>query len=213
MLINLNPGQLAFVIIVPLVVIAITLLLIFYFVKRKNISKNFKYYYYKKIYKIAMDNDYYLINDFLFKIDDSHVARIDHILFADKYIYIINDFYYPADIQGKETDPSAISVDKLGKKRYVDNPVATNKKLLTRLSLITGISPSLLIGVSIINDDCNIGIKVETKNYFIIQSKGIKRLVKAIESRNIGKINQEQLANCVKAIDKLNRRKRLANAK
>ena len=33
-----------------------------------GIQKDFKYFYYKRLYKIAMDKDYYLINDFLFKI-------------------------------------------------------------------------------------------------------------------------------------------------
>lgn len=213
MLISLNPGQIAFLIIVPLIVIGVAGFLTYYFVNKKNISKNYKYHYYKRIYKIALDNDYYLINDFVFKIDDYHAARVDHILFGNKYIYIFNDFYYNGDIQGKETDPSIISIDRIGKKRYEENPISTNKKLLTRLSIVTGINTSLLIGVTVVNDDCKIGIQTQTKSYYIVQSKDIKRLVKAIESRPIGNINPEQLANCVKAIDKINRKRKKQNAK
>lgn len=207
-MINLTIGQISFLIIVPTVVAAIIALVIFLLVRRYRIKKDFKYFYYKRIYRLAMDKDYYLINNFLFKIDDSHVARIDHILFADKYIYLMHDFYFAGDITGKEEDKSIIVIDTKGKKVYNDNPLAINKKLMTKLSLITGINPSMLIGICIINDDCRCGIAVNGKSHYIIQSKKLKQLVKAIESRDIAPINKEQLAGAVKAIDKLNRRKR-----
>ena len=171
-------------------------------------KKNFKYFYYKRLYKIAMDRDYYLINDFLFKIDDSHVGRIDHILFADKYIYIMTDSYFNGDIIGKEDDKSVIVLGRDGKKYYDDNPLITNKKLINKLSLITGINPALIIGICIINDNCRYGIQTSSKSFYYIQSNKLKALIKAIESRQVGAINKEQLASAVKSIDKLNRRKR-----
>ena len=160
-----------------------------------------------------MDKDYYLINDFLFKIDDSHVGRIDHILFADKYIFVINDFYYDGNIIGKETDKSIILVGKDGKKQYEDNPLALNRKLISKLSLITGINQSLIVGICLINSDCQFSIHVSGKSYYIIQSNKLKALIKAIESRQVGDINKAQLASAVKAIDKLNRRNRSGERK
>lgn len=207
-LINLSGGQIAFFIIVPVVVLAIIGLTFFLIVRNKKMKTDYKYFYYKKIYRLAMDRDYYLINNFLFKIDDSHVARIDHILFGDKYIYIMNDSYFPGDIDGKETDPSVILINKNGKKNYEDNPMIFNKRLVNRLCLITGIDPTLMIGVSLINDNCHCSVKTTSKNYYIIQSNKLRKLVKAIESRDIANINKDQLANAVKAINKLNRRKR-----
>ena len=209
----LSTGQIAFLIIVPTVVIALAVLVIVLVIRHKNEQKDFKMHYYKRIYKIAMDKDYYLINNFLFKIDDSHVGRIDHILFADKYIYIINDFFYDGNIVGKENDSDIICINKYGQKSYQENPLGTNKKLLTRLSLVTGIDKTLLIGVSLINDNCECGVTSSSKSFYIIQSKHINKLIKAIESRQIGNINKEQLASAVKAIDKLNRRKRYAEQK
>ena len=155
-----------------------------------------------------MDKDYYLINDFLFRIDDSHVARIDHILFADKYIYIISDSYFDGDICGKENDNSIIFINKMGQKNYEDNPLLNNKKILQKLCLITGISPSLMIGVCLINDNCRCGVSTTSKSFYLVQSAKFKSLVRAIESRDIGNINKEQLASAVKAIDKLNRTKK-----
>ena len=207
-MINLSVGQIAFLIIVPTVVIIAIAVLIYLLYRRHMMKKNYKYFYYKRLYKIAMDRDYYLINDFLFKIDDSHVGRIDHILFADKYIYIMTDSYFNGDIIGKEDDKSVIVLGRDGKKYYDDNPLITNKKLINKLSLITGINPALIIGICIINDNCRYGIQTSSKSFYYIQSNKLKALIKAIESRQVGAINKEQLASAVKSIDKLNRRKR-----
>ena len=207
-MINLSVGQIAFLIIVPTIVVIAIAVLIYLLNRRHMMKKNFKYFYYKRLYKIAMDRDYYLINDFLFKIDDSHVGRIDHILFADKYIYIMTDSYFNGDIIGKEDDKSVIVLGRDGKKYYDDNPLITNKKLINKLSLITGINPALIIGICIINDNCRYGIQTSGKSFYYLQSNKLKALIKAIESRQVGTINKEQLASAVKSIDKLNRRKR-----
>lgn len=207
-MINLSVGQIAFLIVVPTVVAIAIVVLIYLLNRRHMMKKNYKYFYYKRLYKIAMDKDYYLINDFLFKIDDSHVGRIDHILFADKYIYIMTDSYFNGDIIGKEDDKSVIVLGRDGKKYYDDNPLITNKKLINKLSLITGINPALIIGICIINDNCRYGIQTSSKSFYYIQSNKLKALIKAIESRQVGAINKEQLASAVKSIDKLNRRKR-----
>ena len=212
-MINLSIGQIAFLIVVPVVVIVAIVLLIYFINRRRQMRKNYKLYYYKKIYKIVMDKDYYLINNFLFKIDDSHVGRIDHIIFADKYIFVINDFYYHGNITGKEDDKSIIVLDKNGKKYYDDNPLVLNRKLISKLSLITGINQSLIIGISLINSDCEFGIQISSKSFYIIQCNKLKALIKAIESRNVGNINKDQLASAVKSIDKLNRRNRSGERK
>ena len=208
---KLTTPQLIFIIVVPIVVILVVLgilLLIFIPWRKKRMRTHFKYYYYKKIYKIAMDRDYYLINDFLFRIDNSYVARIDHILFGDKYIYIIIDSYFDGDIVGKEDDPSIVRIEKSGKKIYDNNPLLTIKKLVNKLSLVTGIDESLMIGVCLINSDSRCGVVTTGKQYYIIQDNKLKQLVKAIESRNIDPINAEQLAAAVKAINKLNRKRK-----
>ena len=210
---NANVGKIIYIVVAVLVVSAGIFFAIYIPTMKKKQKSEFKYFYYKSIYKVAMDNDYYLINNFLFKIDDSYVGRIDHILFANKYIYIINDSYFDGDIDGKENDKSIILINRAGKKNYSDNPLLANQKLLKRLSIITGIDATLMIGVCLINNDCQCGVRTSSKSAYIVQAKKFKALVKAIESRDIGDINKEQLANAVKAIDKLNRRNRNSGKK
>ena len=63
-----------------------------------------------------------------------------------------------------------------------------------------------MIGVSLVNKNCNVGIMSSSKHHYIVQANKFKMLLNAIESRPIGNINQEQLASAVQAIDKLNRK-------
>ena len=205
-LINLSNGQIAFLIIVPIIVIAGLFCAIFFPLRKRKMRKEFKYYYYRFIYKEALYQDLYLINNFMFKIDDTHVGKIDHILFANKYIYIINDYYFDGDIEGKDTDASLIFISRTGKKKYMDNLLLDNKKLISKLSLITGINSSLMIGISLVNKNCNVGVSSSSEHHYIDQANKFKMLLNAIESRPIGNINQEQLAKAVQAIDKLNRK-------
>ena len=211
-LINLSTGQIAFLIIVPIVVVVALFCAIFFPVRKKKMRTEYKYSYYKKIYKEALYQDLYLINNFMFKIDDTHYGKIDHILFANKYIYIINDYYIEGDIEGKDTDQSLIYISRNGKKKYMDNMLLDNMKLMNKLSLITGINSSLMIGISLINKDCNCGVSSSSKYHYIVQVNKFKMLLNAIESREIGDINKEQLASAVQAIDKLNKKTR-KNAK
>ncbi len=207
-LVNLNPLQISFVVVAAVVVVVSIFCAIFFPTRHFFIKKKFQKYYYKKIYQIAFNQDYYLINDFLFRIDDSTVMGIDHILFADRYIFIINDYYYEGDLLGNADDKSLIFVDKKGKKQYTDNPFVNSEKIISRLSMITGIDSSLMIGVILVNNTCKCYVKSESKQFYIVQRKFLKMLVKNIESRTVGRINPVQLDSAVKAIYRLNRRKK-----
>lgn len=204
----LSIPQILFIIITAIVVILALTLLIVLPLRKRYKQNNFREYYYKKVYKIAFNEDYYLINDFLFRIDDNNVAVIDHILFADKYIYLINDYLYEGDLTGNQNDKSLILINMQGKKFYTDNPIILSDKIATRLSIITGIDKSLLIGLTLVNNECRVSLEQTDKRYYIVQRNKLDSLIKAIESRNVGKINAEEMANTVQALNKLNRRKK-----
>ena len=207
-LLDLSLLQIIFLIAAPIVLIALVVVFIVIPVNKKREKKHFREYCYKAIYKIAFDEDYYLINDMRFRVDSSKVAKIDHILFGNKYIYIINDAYYEGDLTGKETDKSLILINDKGKKFYTDNQYLISKSLVKTLSDSTGIGMDLLIGIVVVNKNCKISIETNNKQFYIIQKNKLKRLVRAIESRSVGNINAAQLEALVKAIDKLNRTKK-----
>lgn len=206
-LIKLNTPQILFIVIAPLIIF-IGLFLAFYIpIHKRNLKKYYREFTYKTLYKISMNQDYYLINNFMFRFD-TQILKIDHLLFADKFIYVISDVCFDGDIAGKQDDPSIILIPKNSQKRYEDNPIVNNKKVLSKLSMITGIDASLMVGVVVTNSDCRIAVESKSKQFYFIQRRNLKHLVKAIESRDVAKINSEQLSRAVLAIDKMNRRKR-----
>ena len=206
-ILSLNPYQLAFIIVVPIIVLAVLFFFIFLPLKKRIMRKKYDEYYYRTIRKIATNEDYYLINRFIFKIDDTHTGKIDHILFGDKYMYVITDKYYNGDIMGNQFDKSLILVNPKKGKSYVNNPCIETKTLLERLSLTTDVDKELMIGIVLTNRNVNIHVKNESKQYYLIQVNKLPQLIKAIESRDIPTINEQQLARAVNVFDKLNRRR------
>ena len=200
--------QLAFVIIVPIVLFIVLVICIYIPVTRIYYRKHFQVHYYKRIYRVALDNDFYLINQFVFKIDSTKIASVDHILFGNKYIYILSSKYYQGDLVGKYQDKSLIFISHRGKKCYTDNPYNQVKYLASKLSSSTGIDASLMIGIILVNDDCKVAVQSESKQFYIIQRKRFGALIKAIESRPVEEINQSQLAKAVQSIAKQNKRKK-----
>ena len=199
---ELSPVQIAFFIVVP-VVIAIFLFVCLYFpISHVYRRKHFQIHFYKKVYKVALNNDYYLINQFRFKNDNSALAGVDHILFGNKYIYVIMSLYYEGDLVGKYNDKSLIFITHKGKKCYTDNPYNQVKLLTSKLSSSTGVDASLMIGIVLINDDCKVAVQSESKQFYIIQRKRFAALIKAIESRPIETINEDQLSKAVQQIAK-----------
>ena len=207
-LIQLSPVQLAFVIIVPIVLLFFMFVCLYIPISGAYRRKNFQIHFYKMVYRVALDYDYYLINQFVFKVDSSKNATVDHILFGDKYIYVIISKYYQGDLIGKYLDKSLIFISHKGKKCYTDNPYNETKYLTSKLSSSTGIDASLMIGIVLINDDCKVAVQSESKQFYIIQRKRFPALIKAIESRPVETINETQLSKAVQSIAKLNKRKK-----
>ena len=205
---NLSNIQLAFVIIVPIVVVLFLVIVLSIPISAAYRRKKFQILFYKRVYKVALESDFYLINQFYFKVDSARLAKVDHILFGEKYIYVINSKYYEGDLVGKSTDKSLIFISHKGKKCYTDNPIIQSKQLASKLSSSTGLDASMLIGITLINDDCKVEVQSESKQFYIIQRKKFPALIKAIESRPVAKINEAQLAKAVQSIAKENKRKK-----
>ena len=200
--------QLAFLIIVPVVLFIFLAVCLYFPISNHYRKKHFQIHFYKRVYQVALDNDYYLVNQFVFKIDNSKMAAVDHILFGEKYIYVISSHYYEGDLVGKYQDKSLVFISHKGKKCYTDNPYMQSKNLASKLSSLTGIDASMLIGIILINDDCKVAVESNSKQFYIIQRKRFASLIKAIESRPVEKINDAQLSKAVQSIAKLNKRKK-----
>ena len=187
------------------ILLLLLFLIIFPFAKRHYNFKNFQKIYYKEIRKIAEINDYYLINNLVIKNNNQLICRIDHVLFGDKYIYVIKDRYYRGAISGKKEDSTWFFYSNQKKQFEMDNPMAMNEKRLEKLSLVTNIDKSFFISILVINDNCVVknANELNKNNSFIVSKKNLRKLIKNIEKRNVKNMDQKQLEFAVQDISRL----------
>ena len=191
-----NPLGFAIAIVaICLIGILLLFLIIFPIAKRHYAFKNFQNIYYKAIRKIADINDYYLINNLVIKNNNQLVCRIDHVLFGDKYIYVIKDRFYRGAISGNKEDSTWFFYSSDGKKYEMENPMSINEKRVEKLSLVTQIDPSFFISVVIINDNCVIknANELNKDNSFIVSRKNLKKIIKMVEKRDVKRMDLKRL--------------------
>ena len=201
-----NPvGFTIFICALIFILLLLLFLIIFPFAKRHYNFKNFQKIYYKEIRKIAEINDYYLINNLVIKNNNQLICRIDHVLYGDKYIYVIKDRYYRGAISGKKEDSTWFFYSNQKKQFEMDNPMAMNEKRLEKLSLVTNIDKSFFISILVINDNCVVknANELNKNNSFIVSKKNLRKLIKNIEKRNVKNMDQKQLEFAVQDISRL----------
>lgn len=190
-------------------IIAIALLLVFFVVfliLRLTRKKRFRHICGRRMHRLAMDYDYYLIQEFSFPTDEANFIIIDHFLLGDHYLFCVHDVYLKGVIQGEQEDQSWVYYPK-GKnaeKEIIRNPILLNRKRIDKLSLLTGIDRSLFVSIVLFNNECFIDdIKMNSRYEYIRNFKEIGRLIEAIESRPIEKMEPHALERAVQDIARL----------
>ena len=199
------------------IVLAIIFVLSFLFfifyplIKRSVLKRNFVRSYGRTIYQLANVHDYYLINTLLLKANDDSTIDIDHLLLADKFIFVIKDYYFNGSLHGKDSDNSWVYYfGKVSnpKKKIIKNPLKENNERLKKLSMITGLEKSLLIPVVLVNDDCDLVFEAKDQiDNYVIKRNQFKNLLASIENRDVAPLKADQLSYAVKDIAELNLRK------
>lgn len=200
-------GLLEYSLIAAGIVVLVSLLVVGIIVLwKKHLKKRFQVrYFYPHVYKTALYYDYYLINTFNIALTAQLDLKIDHLLFANKYIYIINDYIYEGVLDGKQKDGKWILTTLKGEEKYIDNPLKLNDEIRKKLSLKTAIDQATFICITLVNNKTDINkLDVNTKDNYIIDIKDFTKLIEAIESRPVAVLNEEQLQKRVLEFDKLN---------
>lgn len=197
--------------IICLSVLLIISILLFSFcplIKKAILKKRFLNIYGKKVYDLAYKKDYYLINNIKIKADDDKFLHIDHLLFGNKYLYVIKDYYFDGGISLNNKDASWILYygnSKKPKQKYIKNPMIENETRINKFCQLTGLDKSLFISIILINNDCVIVSKnSDSEDNFITSVKDLKNLVCNIENRNVSPLNETNLKYAVKDINRLN---------
>jgi len=165
--------------------------------------------YYRTVRKSALENDFYLINQFVLLEDETKSGvHIDHILFGDKFIYIIKDKYFKGALAAKEEDQSWVWFKTKNSKEYIDNPMTINCIRCDRLSMASGLDRAFFISVVLVNDDVFITpIKSKDNSSVILPLSKFTKYIEMNEKRSdVEKFSEEDLAIAVRDLAELNRR-------
>ena len=163
--------------------------------EKKTFLKNF----YTNVYQLAIDKDFYVINDVVLEIDTKFI-HFNHILFGDKYIYCICDSYFDGPISGKYSDQQWFLYKKNGQLEHIKNPLLLHR---TRLSYVTSAlrAEELFVGICVVNESCIVDeIRDIPDNLVVINVHEFKDYIFKREKENVSPINSIQLDSLVQQI-------------
>ena len=147
---NLTNIQLAFIIIVPVVVLLFLAVVLYFPIVSAYRKKNFQIHFYKMVYRVALDNDYYLINQFVFKISEIPIEST-----CEQFLEKLKNNYLYFDIDKKKRASKKESIEFFGE-------ILRGKNI--QYELIGG--KNSLIGNY--NEKINVDMKIQDKYYKII---------------------------------------------
>lgn len=194
----MKPG----LIILVVFLVLLGLFLIFYNFIHLSIEKlTFKKKTAKRVYQIAMDHDYYLLNEVAMKIG-THTIHFDHILFGNKYIYCIVSRYYNVGVNGNFEDVSWFNYKLNGKCKMMKNPLRLNRERVDYFATSITSSKDMFIAMLAVNDSCLVSdIKGASENDLIFNVKNLEKIIKEHENRkDVSIIEPKMLEILVKDI-------------
>lgn len=202
------------ILIIAIVLISILLVTFLIIAIRKiYVKKKYKNAFASKVYQVALYGDYYLINDFTLMVESNRGRALNHILFGDKYVYVIMSKWFDGSLKGVESDVSLFLVNKNGQTSFIDNPLINTKNLIKKLCINMDIPSSMVVGITIVNKECSIDVKQDDKYNYLIPVNKLESLIAAIEKRKVNKIKEDELKNLVIAFDKANKKFRRVGKK
>lgn len=201
-----------FVLIGVLLILLIGFLIFSFIFYHKNIEKILKYRTWRKIYSLAKDRDYYLLNNVNIVDVNKSSFHIDHLLIGDRFVFCICARYFDGNLIFPEAYSPRLQLnDNKGNLiRLVDNPVYVNEvrmlKLANYLSCFNEKKNGIFVSIVATNNDLNFSI---TKGKFIDNSqfchlKDLKKVIKTYEkNKEIPLLKTEDLQNLVDRLHNL----------
>lgn len=194
--------------IICLFLFAALLILFFIFLPpllRKIHFRHFRKYMGRKIYKIAQDHDYCLIQDFTMQLDRQHTAHFDHILFGNKYFYCIVDKAWKGSVIGHVRDENWIFIHPRTKmKQSIKNPIRVNQLRMEKFSLLTGIDQEMLIDIVVVSDDCLFSCHgLRSESTYMVYASELKKLIDTIEHRDVPPFEDAAIEKVVSSVYQL----------
>lgn len=105
----------------------------------------------KKIKRLVNENDYLYLHDLCLRLDAGKYINVDHVVIADKYIYIIESKFWLGYVFGNDEDEKWLLNDGKGT-MYIDNPLKTARFKSKILANVLNISTDNFVNMICIAD-------------------------------------------------------------
>ncbi len=189
--------------VIVLVLLIIIGIIISFVLCHKHAEQNLKHKVWKKLYKLANNSDYYLLNQVNIETEFKSNIHIDHLLIGDKFVYVISSRYYEDNLYGKTYYDSKFNINTTDGTliRSVTNPIIKNEKRSTILAKYLGCEKKYPMFVSIVvtnNVDVNVAEQNIADYSYIIKCKDLSKTIKSIEKEsNLTPIDDQSLQQVV----------------
>ncbi len=162
---------------------------------------------YKALHFYAEENDQLLINNcYLILPGEENATRIDHILLADKYVYVVHDFYQDGSVFGNIDDPFLFHQSPSGKKEKIENPLTRNREIIDKLKVLVGVEEdsSLFVNVVCYNKSLLLPPEMIRKEQglFFLPSNEIEETILDAERDSIPPISHEKSEKLIQMLKK-----------
>lgn len=189
-------------------ILLVVILVGIFIYKKWYAHKHYKEVTYLKLSRLANENDYLLLNNYVIGFDDTHVGVIDHILISKKYIIVINDFPISGVVSGEIRDRSLRVVKNKKEVVNISNPLNYNVNLIKRLNIYHRLDKELVKGLVVINNDSVINIEHSTDQFQMIRRKDLPSVIRKIDKANVKNLRQADVENFINKLNKENERKK-----
>jgi len=137
--------------------------------KNRRITTKFK--------KFVRDNDFLYLNNLTLRVSEGNYINVDHIIFGDKYIYVIGAKFWLGYVVGKIIDEKWILSDgKLS--QYLDNPLKTNDFKCQVIGRIANARKEDVINIILIAKSASIHQMDESlRNFAVLEEKNIEAYI------------------------------------
>lgn len=167
-----------------IIVLIFSLILVFYHPISLLIEKIFfRLRVASKIYKIAKNYDFYLLNKVAINVEGK-IIHFDHLLFGNKYIYCIGVNYYPLAITGKFNDKNWFRYKSNNKFVYINNPMKLHRERVNYFSSLISSSSDLFVATIVINDSCLIEETSHSIYDKMVRISELEKMIKNYESNS-----------------------------
>lgn len=137
--------------------------------KNRRIAAKFK--------KFVRDHDFLYLNNLTLRVSEGNYINIDHVIFGDKYVYVISAKFWLGYIVGKIIDEKWILSDgKLS--QYLDNPLKANDFKCQVIGRIINARKEDMINIILIAKSASIHQMDESiRNNAVLEEKNIESYI------------------------------------